>query len=201
MSKVLYIKANAKDEGQSRTFKISDSFIEEYKKLNPNDEIITLDLYQEGITELPVGQLSELHAPAPGTGRDNPILKYAYQFLEADKYVFAEPFWNLSIPAILKSYIDYITVTGITFKYTAEGPVGLCVGKKVVNIVSRGGDYSVEPMASFEMGDRYLRTILGFLGATDYTTIAANGLDVIGNDVDAIINNAITKAKEVAQTF
>lgn len=41
MSKVLYIKANAKEEGQSRTFKISDSFIEEYKKLNPDDEIIT----------------------------------------------------------------------------------------------------------------------------------------------------------------
>jgi len=201
MSKVLYIKANAKEEGQSRTFKISDSFIEEYKKLNPNDEITTLDLYKEGIAPLPIGQLDELHVPAPGTGKDHPILKYAFQFLEADKYVIAEPFWNLSIPAILKAYIDYITVTGITFKYTATGPVGLCVGKKAVNIVARGGEYSTEPAASFEMGDRYLRTILGFLGITDYTTIAADGLDVIGSDVDAIVGKAIAKAKETAKTF
>lgn len=201
MSKVLYIKANAKEPGQSRTFKISDSFIEEYKKLNPEDEIITLDLYKEGITQLPVGQLAELHAPAPGTGKDHPILKYAFQFLEADKYVIAEPLWNLSIPAILKSYIDYISVTGITFKYTATGPVGLCTGKKAVNIASRGGVYSSEPAASYEMGDRYLRTILGFLGITDFKTIAAEGLDVMGNDVDAIVGEVIQSAKELAKNF
>lgn len=201
MSKVLYIKANAKEEGQSRTFKVSDSFIEEYKKLNPEDEIITLDLYKEGITHLPFGQLAELHVPAPGTGRDHPILKYAFQFVEADKYIIAAPLWNLSIPAILKSYIDYISVTGITFKYTATGPVGLCTGKKAVHIVARGGDYSTEPAASFEMGDKYLRTILGFLGITDFSTIAAEGLDVIGIDVDAIVGEAITSAKELAKKF
>ena len=32
MKKVLYIKANAKPEGTSRTFEVSDYFVEEYKK-------------------------------------------------------------------------------------------------------------------------------------------------------------------------
>jgi FMN-dependent NADH-azoreductase len=49
MSKVLYIKANIKEEGQSRTFQVSDYFVEMYKKNHPEDEIITLDLYKEGI--------------------------------------------------------------------------------------------------------------------------------------------------------
>jgi len=49
------------------------------------------------------------------------ILKYAYQFAEADKYTVAAPMWNLSIPPIFKAYIDYITVSGITFKYTEQG--------------------------------------------------------------------------------
>lgn len=200
MSKILYIKANANQE-DSRTFKISDSFIEAYRQSHPNDEIITLDLYKEGIDFLPLGELKELHAPAEGAGRDHPILKYAFQFLEADKFVIAEPLWNLSIPAILKAYIDYITVNGITFTYTQTGPVGLCTGKKAVNITSRGGDYENEPFASFEMGDRYLRTILGFLGIIDFTTISANALDVIGNDVNAIVNNSIDRAREVAKTF
>ena len=40
MSKLLYIKANIKNEGESRTFKVADSFIEEYKKNNPKDEVI-----------------------------------------------------------------------------------------------------------------------------------------------------------------
>ncbi len=201
MSKLLYLKANAKPEGESRTYKISDAFIGEYKKSHPGDEIITLDLYKEGIAPLPYGKINELHTPKEGTAHDHPILKYAYQFVEADKYVIASPFWNLSIPSILKAYIDYIAVTGITFKYTATGPVGLCTGKKAVHITARGGVYSEEPMSSYEMGDRYLRTILGFLGIIDFATIAAEGLDVIGNDVDSIINNALAIAKNTAQQF
>lgn len=200
MAKVLYIKANAKKEGESRTFKISDQFIETYQKNNPDDEIITLDLYKEGINFLPVGQLDSLRRPQEGAGKEDPILKYAYQFLEADKYVIAAPYWNLSFPAILKAYIDYVSVSGITFQYTANGPVGLCKGK-AVHIVSRGGNYSEEPYSNFEMGDRYLRTIIGFLGIKEFTTISADGLDVIGNDVDAIVGDAIAKAQEVALSF
>ncbi|WP_330586695.1 FMN-dependent NADH-azoreductase [Aminipila terrae] len=152
MNKVLYIKANAKTEGESRTFMISDSFVQEYKRQNQDDEIITLDLYKEGIGFLPVGQLNELHSPKPGEGKDHPILKYAFQFLEADKYIFAEPLWNLGVPAVLKAYIDYICVTGITFHYTKDGPEGLCTGKKAINITTRGGKYSDGPFKELEMG-------------------------------------------------
>lgn len=200
MSKVLYIKANAKPEGQSRTFKISDAFIESYKQSHPEDEIITLDLYKEGLHFLTEEDVKK-HVTAPGQGKDDSVLKYAYQFVEADKYIFAEPLWNLSIPAILKAYIDYICITNITFKYTAEGALGLCAGKKVINITSRGGGYSEGIAAGFELGDKYLRTILGFLGITDFTTIAAELLDVMGQDVDAIVGNAIKKAQDTAKDF
>ena len=201
MSKVLYIKANLKPEGQSRTFKISDSFIDEYKKNNPNDEIITLDLYKENINFLKGEDLGAVFGPKNEESKNHPILKYAYQFAEADKYIVAAPMWNLNMPAILKAYIDYVSVTGITFKYTANGPVGLCEGKKAVHIVSRGGAYSEGAGAAVEMGDRYLRTIFGFFGITDFTTISADNLDVIGEDVEAIIENAIKKAEIVAKEF
>lgn len=201
MAQVLYIKANAKTEEESRTYQVSEQFIEKYRELHPEDEIITLDLYKEGIDFLPVGEIMELHVPAEGTKKDHPILKYAYQFAQADKYVIAAPFWNLSFPAILKAYLDYISVVGITFKYTANGPVGLCANKKVVHIVGRGGVYSEGPTADFELGDRYLRTLFAFFGITDFSTIAAEGLDVVGNDVQKILNEAIEKAYDLAKRF
>lgn len=194
MSRVLYIKANIKDEGQSRTFKISDKFVEEYKKNHPQDEIIVLDLYKEKIDFLRPDDLGKIFGPKDETSKDNPLLKYAYQFAEADKYVIAAPMWNLSIPAILKAYIDYVSVTGITFKYTATGPVGMCEGKKAVHIVTRGGAYSEGAAAMYEMGDRYLRTIFGFFGIRDFTTIAADKLDVAGEDVELILENATKEA-------
>ena len=192
MSKLLYIKANIKSEGESRTFKVSDSFIEEYKKNNPKD------LYKENIDFLRSEDLGKIFGPKDEESKNNPILKYAYQFAEADKYVIASPMWNLSIPAILKAYIDYVSVTGITFKYTAEGPVGLLKDKKAVHIVSRGGEYANAP---YEMGDRYLRTILGFFGISEIETIAVENVDVIGVNVQEKVEEGIKKANLLAQKF
>ncbi|MGJ0701297.1 FMN-dependent NADH-azoreductase [Clostridium perfringens] len=198
MSKVLYIKANIKGEGESRTFKVSDSFVEEYKKNNPEDEIITLDLYKENIDFLRADDLGKLFGPKDEESKNNSILKYAYQFADADKYIIAAPMWNLSFPAILKAYIDYVSVSGITFKYTAEGPVGLLNNKKAVHIVSRGGGYDNSP---YEMGDRYLRTILGFFGIKDIETIGIDNLDVIGVNVEEKVEEGIEKATSLAKKF
>lgn len=109
--------------------------------------------------------------------------------------------WNLAFPATLKAYIDYVSVPGITFKYTAEGAVGLLENKKAVNIVSRGGAYSEGSMANFEMGDRYLRTIFGFFGIRDFQTIATDKCDVQGIDVDAIVKEAKDKAISLSKNF
>ena len=198
MSKVLYIKANIKNEGESRTFKVSDSFVEEYKKNNPEDEIITLDLYKENIDFLRADDLGKLFGPKDEESKNNSILKYAYQFADADKYIIAAPMWNLSFPAILKAYIDYVSVSGITFKYTAEGPVGLLNNKKAAHIVSRGGGYDNSP---YEMGDRYLRTILGFFGIKDIETIAIDNLDVMGVNVKEKVEEGIEKAISIAKKF
>ncbi|MFY8258438.1 NAD(P)H-dependent oxidoreductase [Clostridium perfringens] len=198
MSKVLYIKANIKNEGESRTFKVSDSFVEEYKKNNPEDEIITLDLYKENIDFLRADDLGKLFGPKDEESKNNSILKYAYQFADTDKYIIAAPMWNLSFPAILKAYIDYVSVSGITFKYTAEGPVGLLNNKKAVHIVSRGGGYDNSP---YEMGDRYLRTILGFFGIKDIETIAIDNLDVMGVNVEEKVEEGIEKAISLAKKF
>lgn len=198
MSKVLYIKANIKNEGESRTFKVSDSFVEEYKRNNPEDEIITLDLYKENIDFLRADDLGKLFGPKDEESKNSSILKYAYEFAAADKYIIAAPMWNLSFPAILKAYIDYVSVSGITFKYTAEGPVGLLNNKKAVHIVSRGGAYDNSP---YEMGDRYLRTILGFFGIKDMETIAIDNLDVIGVNVEEKVEEGIEKATSLAKKF
>lgn len=198
MSTVLYIKANIKPEGQSRTFQISDTFIEEYKKQHPEDEIITLDLYQEDIDFLRPEDLGVLFGPKTEESKRHPHLKYAYQFIEADKYIVATPMWNLSFPAILKAYLDYVSVSGITFKYTEKGPVGLCQNKKALYIVSRGGAYT---NTSIEMGERYLKTLFGFFGITDMETLVAENLDGVPEQATDIVEATKERAKELATNF
>lgn len=198
MSTVLYIKANPKTDQESRTFQVSERFISAYRQAHPGDQVLAIDLYKENVRPLTGEQVAITHKNEES---DQPTIRYARQFRDADKYVIAAPLWNLGSPSILKAYIDYIMIVGITFRYTETGPQGLCAGKKAIHITSRGGNYSEGPFATYEMADRYLRTVLGFLGITDFTTIAAEGLDVVGADVKAIVDEAIRKAEEKAGNF
>ncbi|MGI6449490.1 MAG: FMN-dependent NADH-azoreductase [Desulfitobacteriia bacterium] len=201
MATLLYIKANPKPDMDSRTFRISESFINAYREANPGDRIITRDLYAEGVKPITAEELQTRFNPKDESARQHPVYKYAFEFKESTKIVIAAPMWNLSFPAILKCYLDYIMAVGLTFDYTEKGPVGLCQGKKAVHIVTRGGLYSEGPAHAYEMGDQYLRALFGFLGITDFTTIAAEMLDVVGTDVEGKLAEAIKKAQDKARNF
>ncbi len=197
MAKVIYVKANPKADEESITFRISERFIEEYKKCNPDDEIIIHDLYNEKIRFLTHTDLDDMFS-----GNSFDVRDYALEFASADKYIFAAPLWNLSFPAIFKAYIDYISFAGITFKYTELGSEGLLQNKKAIYIVARGGDYSSPPASNLEMGSKYLQTILGFFGVTDFTTISCELTNVLqGDALEAEISKAIQNAEEEAKRF
>lgn len=57
------------------------------------------------------------------------------------------------------------------------------------------------PMSDFEMANRYVNTILSFMGVEDIKTIAAQRLDIQGEDVQKIMSEALKEAEEVAKSF
>lgn len=103
----------------------------------------------------------------------------------ADTLVIALPVYNFGIPAALKAWIDLVARVGLTFKYTDTGPVGLLDGKRAIVLLASGGT----PMGSeIDFATPYLRHALGFIGITDVTFIAADGL---GQGADEKIANAL----------
>lgn len=211
MAKVLYIWSNPKRMDQSFSLRVADSFVKRYRQLNPSDEIIELDLYNAQIPlidddvlkcwDLLRGGCSLNELSSEGKRKLKELDQLVEQFIEADKYVFVTPMWNLSIPPVMKAYIDTICIAGKTFKYTENGPVGLLDGKKAVHIQARGGVYSQGPAADFELGDRYMRTILAFLGVTDTESIIVEGMFQTPDQADTILQQAQSKAEEAAQRF
>jgi len=93
----------------------------------------------------------------------------------ADVIVIGVPMINFGISSQLKNWIDAIAKAGITFKYTATGPVGLIEGKKVYAVLTRGGIYRDQP---HDTQVPYLRQTLGFLGIKDIEFIYAEGLNM-----------------------
>lgn len=97
-------------------------------------------------------------------------------FLAADVIVIGAPMYNFGVPSQLKAWIDRIAVAGRTFRYTAEGPVGLAGRKTVVIASARGGFYAGTARAGADFQEAYLRQVFGFLGIDAVRVVRAEGI-------------------------
>ena len=91
----------------------------------------------------------------------------------ADTVVLGLPMYNFGVPSTLKAYFDHLARAGVTFRYTAEGPVGLLTGKRVFAFATRGGRHAG---TATDMQTAYVRQFLGFIGLRDVEFIYAEGL-------------------------
>ncbi|MEH7414241.1 FMN-dependent NADH-azoreductase [Neobacillus drentensis] len=211
MAKVLYITAHPHDETQSYSMAVGKAFIEEYKQVNKNDEVIHLDLYKENIPHIDADVFSGWGKLRSGQGFDQltaeeqakvgRLNELSDQFVGADKFVFVTPLWNFSFPPIMKAYLDSVAVAGKTFKYTESGPVGLLPDKKALHIQARGGVYSEGPAAQLEMGHRYIGVMMSFFGVPSLEGLFVEGHNAMPEKAQEIKENAIARAKDLAHTF
>lgn len=211
MSKVLYITANPKQEKESFSLHAGREFINLYKQYNPNDEVIEIDVYKDNVPLIDADVLKGWGKLQAGKGFEEltdtekrkigRINELTEQFMEADKYIFVTPLWNLSIPPMMKAYIDTFLIAGKTFKYTENGPVGLLEGKKAVHIQAAGGIYSQGPAKDVEHGNSYIKTVLGFIGITDNESILIEGTAIPVPGPDEIKAKASKTVEEVVKNF
>ncbi|WHY73585.1 FMN-dependent NADH-azoreductase [Fictibacillus enclensis] len=211
MTTILYITAHPHDDTQSFSMAVGKAFIESYKQANPSDQVVHLDLYKENIPHIDVDVFSGWGKLRTGSTFDQlsqdektkvqRLSELTDQFVAADKYIFVTPLWNFSFPPVMKAYIDSICTAGKTFRYTEQGPVGLLTDKKALHIQARGGVYSEGPAAGLEMGHRYIGVIMNFFGIPSFEGLFVEGHNQFPDRAEEIKQQAITKAKEMAQTF
>ena len=188
---VLNIQASARHDG-SVTRQLSDKILTKIAA----DQTITRDL----ATGLPLLDAAWLAAnftladDRTDVQRETLALSDSLitEIKQADTIVIGSPVYNFSVPAVLKAWIDQIARVGVTFKYTPDGPVGLLSGKRAIIVIASGGT----PVGSdIDYASSYLKHIMGFIGITDVTIIAA---DALGNDADAKIAAANDDIKQLS---
>lgn len=177
---------------ESRTKLLLDAYL---KALSEDCRVEYLKLDEENLSPL-VGDYFQQRQELLDAGElDHPRFRYAHAFAEADSIVVAAPFWDLSFPALLKIYIEQISVDGITFKSVHGGLQGLCRADRLVFLTTRGGCYEG---SLDESGSRYLEALCRFFGIDDYFYVAADGLDMSSTDFDKVMSDAINKAAALA---
>ena len=178
----LYINCCVREE--SRTDRLARAVLQKL-----GGDFTELKLYEENLMPLDRDTLNRRTALIEQGDYSDPMFDYAKQFASADTIIIAAPYWDLSFPATLKTYIENIYITGIVSAYDESGmPVGLCNAKELYYITTTGGPY--DPTYSYG----YIESLAkSFFGIPETYLAKAELLDIDGYDADAILNREINR--------
>ncbi len=204
--KLLHIIASPRGN-DSNTLRVSSAFIEGIKAKHPDIKMDEIDLFNQDLPSVAGDNIESKYTLTIGQPIDKrhqeswqQIEVLIKHFLSADIYLISSPMWNLSIPYVLKYYIDAIVQPRYLYRYNELGyPVGMVLGKKMVVVTSRGGDYSENsPVHALDFQEPYLRAIFGFVGITDIQFINAQPMDITPGLREIAIAAALQRAGDCA---
>lgn len=162
---------------------LTNSFVNQWQRLYRETEVIYRDLHTQ-----PVNHLSQKILTANGSALERISVEMKdelelsrqliVELLSADVLVIGAPMYNFSIPSQLKTWIDRVLVAGKTFKYIDGRVQGLATGKQAFVVSTRGGIYSEGPGVNLDHQERYLTTVLNFIGISELTFIRAEGVNM-----------------------
>jgi FMN-dependent NADH-azoreductase len=205
MSTLLHLDSSPLDSSISR--ELTREFVKTWKAAHPAGKVIYRDVAANTPQPVNAAWIGAGFTPeAARTAGQKAILapseELIAELVNAEEYVFGVAMHNFSIPSALKLWIDQVVRGGRTFAYGANGAEGLLKGKKATILVASGGVYEPgTPMDSFNFVDPYLRKILGFIGVTDVTVVAASGAAQLMSgsvDRDTFLKPTLEQVRSIA---
>ncbi|MGN1400522.1 MAG: FMN-dependent NADH-azoreductase [Bacillus sp. (in: firmicutes)] len=204
MSNVLVVKANNRPDGVST--KMYEEFVKEASEIE-SLTVNTFDVFEEDMPY--IGQslfdaFAKIEKGESLTDLESRLLAAKQKAMDsvtaADVIVFAFPLWNLTIPAALQTFIDYIYQAGYSFKYDEQGQlVGLMGDKKVIILSARGGYYSAPEAAPMEMAATYVKNVTGLFGMQLLDEVIIEGHNAEPAKAQDIIAEGLERTKAAAQ--
>jgi FMN-dependent NADH-azoreductase len=157
-------------------------FVDRWQAAHPDGRVVDRDLME---TDLPFVNAPWLQAyftpPEMHSAEMKEVLRLSDELvgeiLSADHLVIATPVYNYNVPAALKAWIDHIVRKGVTLGMDGKG---LLTGKKATILLASGGVYTEgSPIRDRDIAAQYLRLILGVVGITDVTFVAAGNAKAV----------------------
>ena len=178
MEKILFINACVRKN--SRTLSLAQYILDKL-----NGEICEINLERENLKPLDGNVLEKREQLVSENDFSDRMFHYAKEFAAADTIVIVAPYWDLAFPALLKIYLEQITVCGITFRYKKGIPQGLCRAKRLIYVTTAGG--TIYDNFGFE----YVKALAQKLyGIGEVMFFKVENLDIDGNDAIELIDKA-----------
>jgi FMN-dependent NADH-azoreductase len=186
--------------GNGQSSRLSNDFVAAWRAANPDGKVVVRDLAANPVPHLDGERFGAFLAkPEERTAQQQAVVDFSDALIDeirnADVIAIGLPMYNFGIPSTLKAYFDHIARAGVTFRYTANGPVGLLGGKKVYVFAARGGLYQGTPL---DTQTGYVRDFLAFIGLTDVEFVYAEGLAMGEEPKKAALEKAENAIRQLA---
>lgn len=182
---------------------LSRAIVERLIILQPTAVVVRRDLALDPLPYFDADVSGGIDANASGqlitnTGGESVKKQVLAEFMWADVIVVGAPMYNFGVAAQLKTWIDYLAVAGVTFRYTANGPEGLAGGRRVFIASSRGGIYREgTAMAAMDHQESYLKAVFGFFGIAGIDVVRAEGMGLGGEAAASAIASAEEAVRKI----
>ena len=193
--KLLFVDCCISQRGpDSRTRALADAFLAAFRAAHPDVELETVSPEEMmALQPFDAEHLNERDALASVGAVDAPVFAWARQFRSADAVVVAAPYWDLSYPAALRTYVEYISANGIAYHYEADGCHGDCQANWLVYLTS-GGDFEHED----SVGVLHWRQLCALFGIERFDYVFAGGLDIDPAKTQELLSGACGLARTLA---
>lgn len=194
MGQLLIVNGNVNRE-TSRTNRLTKVLTGLLEATGQYDSVAELILENEPLKALNSARLNRRAELIGRKEYGDEIFRYARQFREADCIVIAAPYWDFVFPALMRIYIEDVSVVGLTYYYGTDcRPHGLCRAGKLYYVTTSGG--YVGPC---NYGYDVVKSMAGMFGIEDTECVIAEGLDIDTNDVEAILERTAGELRERLQ--
>ncbi len=180
MMNILHISASPRGiDGESH--QLSEYVVRRLRALHPQARLTKRTLWETALAPIDAAYADALADSVPGKDdtRRSAALAQSDELIReleiADVLVIGTPVHNLTVPAILKVWIDSVVRIHRTVRPTPQGKVGMLQDRPVYIAVTSGGWRTGAKARNPDFVEPYLRAVLGMVGLRDLRFFSMEG--------------------------
>lgn len=192
MKKIIYVNAIIRKD-ESRTKRLADAIISSIK-----DEV---ELKEINLNELPLNPYNEVtYEDKVNNGTEELFYNLSKEIAGSDGLIIASPFWDMSFPSLLKSFLEKISLFDVMFVSDDKRCIGIAKCPFMYYIVTRGMD--IKDGDELEQGTPYLKALCWLWGIKRFEVTSASNFDYLPNDaIDKEIENKIKEGRKLIKSL
>ena len=160
-------------EKDSRSLKIARKML---SSLPDNVEINSIDLNEIELIPYNTKTFNEMCQ----NGVEQRFYNLSKKISECDVLMIATPFWDMGIPALLKTFLEKISVPDVMFHDDGQTCLGISKIKHLVYVCTRGMD--IKDGSELEQASPYLKALGHLWGIENFHMVSAYNMDYVSEE-------------------